>query len=103
MAVNAAGIDRLRIEQAHRAGPELVMLGRSRRLEQIDGGPGCDRAGISRLADDSYEPVLGLGARCPAGGDLVLEPAPRPPVVDMLLVQQSEQDVAVLAWCSAEV
>jgi hypothetical protein len=87
MAVNTAGIDRLGIKQANRAGPEFVVLGRSGRLEQIDGGLGCDRVGIPRLADDPYETVLGDGARRPAAGDLVLEPASRPPVVNMLLVQ----------------
>src|SRR5262249_24502458 len=88
-------VDEGAVEQADRARPELVVLEARGAGEQVHRLAWWDGAGIAGLADDPHEAVLGDRARGPAVLNLGVDPVARGPVIDMVSVEQSQQDVDV--------
>src|SRR5205085_2135641 len=92
---NPRSIDMLRVEQRDVVGPEGMKACTCCSLQQIEGTVYGGRPRIFRLRQDSYEPVLRQGTRCPALSLVRFPPLMRLPVMDVVGLKQRNQQVDV--------
>src|SRR2546421_6023840 len=88
-------VEYCRIEDAHRAGPILMVFGSRGLSEQIKSLTGWNRAGVAGLADDPHESVLGDRAGGPPVFNLVADPRAGSPVVNVIAVEERQQHVDI--------
>jgi len=88
--MHPGAVDDLGVEHADGTSPELVVSGAGSSGKQVNCLARGNRIGVTGLADDADEAILGDRARCPTMLDLAVEPVARSPVVDVITVEKGE-------------